>query len=48
LKSGWAGSFWKSRPEKGPVRRASRAVVCASRDRGDPDGSEGLCGVPVP
>jgi len=35
LKSGWAGSFWKSRPEKGPVRRASRAVVCASRDRGD-------------
>jgi hypothetical protein len=42
LKSGWADPFWKSRAKRGPVRRASRAVVCASRDRGDPDGREGL------
>jgi hypothetical protein len=27
-KSGVGHLFWKSRPERGPVRRASRAVVC--------------------
>jgi hypothetical protein len=27
LKSGWADLFWKSRPKRRLIRRASRAVV---------------------
>jgi hypothetical protein len=43
LKSGWAALSGNRRAKRGPVRRASRAVVwVASRGRGDPDGSEGL------
>src|SRR6266481_6752321 len=47
LKLGWAGSFWKSTPERDPFD-ASYAVVCASRDRGDPDAREELQRVHVP
>jgi hypothetical protein len=49
LRRGFTGIFevgvgptsLESEMGRGPVRRASRAVVCASRDRGDPPGA--LC-----
>ena len=44
LKSGWAALSGNRGRKGGPVRRASRAVVCASRSRGDPDGLEAFGG----
>src|SRR5262249_46146349 len=47
LKSEVADLFWKSREKRGSFDARPRAVVCASRGRGDTEGCEGLRGIYV-
>jgi hypothetical protein len=42
LKSGWRHFLEIERKKGGSFDAHLRAVVCVSRGRGDPDGSEGL------